>query len=130
VEDIGVTDIRIYCARDSHAPRVAEVWKLRRLPSGEWGDVPEQAHALKMASGDSTSRSLVETPFQIMGDGSGHRWARWDFRCHIDERHNVQVRQEKLFSALDSVVEAGESEVSLLALAAILERLERARSGA
>ncbi len=97
---------------------------------GGWGEAPESAHALKMASGESRDRSVAETPFQIIEDDAGNRWARWDFRCSLNRRHHRPARQENLFPALDTLADGGQCDVSLDLLTATLKMLARARPGA
>ena len=114
-----MTEVRIYCDHDDHAPRESEIVTLQRVPGG-WAEVPGKSYALRMASGNSSQRWVPATPFQIMQDTEGNRWARWDLRCHLDERHNVQLRQEKLFPRLDKVADAGMFELPLRLLGASL----------
>ncbi len=117
-----MTDIRIYCDHDDHLPKVVEVDRLRRNPSGGWDESPDMLSP-RMASGgrDPVSpaelgeRWLPRSSLQIM-DG----WARWDFRCAADTRHNVQVRQDKLFPRLDKFADVGMFDLSLRILAASL----------
>ncbi len=97
---------------------------------GGWSETPESAHALKMASGESRDRWIPETPFQIIEDDAGNRWARWEFRCSLNRHHHRPVRQEKLFPALDTLADGGQRDVSLKLLAATLKLLARARPGA
>ena len=111
-----MTDIRIYCDYDheTHAPRVVEIDRLRRNPAGGWDESPDML-APRIKSGGSGERWVPKSSLQIM-DG----YARWDFRCALDDRHNFQRRQDELFPVLDKFTAVGMSDLSLRLLAATL----------
>lgn len=111
--------MRIYCNHESHAPKEPTVARLLATPAG-WEEDPASLRALKMHSGGSTARALIEPSFQIISNADGSRRLWWHFRCDIEARHNVQVRKEKLDPPLNTLAAAGVSQLSLRGLAAIL----------
>lgn len=110
--------IQIYC--DGHGKRRVNITTLRRDARGGWDEAHDVWAKLKMDRSGSGERWVAAPCFRVMEDADGTRYLHWSFQCSLDRRHNVRVRQRKLNSALDALVEDGASEISLRALAASL----------
>ncbi len=116
-------EVTVFCQHKNHTDRRATICVLRRNVSG-WDESPESATRIRMASGGSPERSIPAPCFEIMNPGTPTGYLKWMFRCPINPKHNVQVRQKKLNRALDAFAAAGESDVSLQLLAASLALLD------
>lgn len=148
-EYVTVPDIRevdgifVYCDSPKHRNRVLvnkftpSEDKARRWT--EWRDTG--VSLIADHDGESVASELISAPAEVrvpIVDEAGPPWkmetrhvnthlegkvrARYTLTCGRCA-HSVAVREERLFAALDRIAEAGVSEVSLSALAAIVERV-------
>lgn len=117
--------IFVVCDHPSHAPRVIAVTNFVSISDDGWHEIPASRAAV----------SNVGTGHHLVGDDTTESgWAndpsvtnesirtRHDLTCRKCPTRPFSVRSEKLYAALKTWASTGAAELSLAALAAILEK--------
>jgi hypothetical protein len=114
--------IAIYCDGAKHHPRRVPVTNFRQMPGGGWHEEPASRAGVTAGTGYTLHGNSV--------DESG-----WALDPRMPSQHRVDhdlpcrkcgkpwtLSEQKLFAALDAISGVGVSEVSLVALAGIVQK--------
>jgi hypothetical protein len=119
-------ELFIYCDAVAHKGRRVKVAKFYRVPHGQerrpgWSEHPGVP---LLTSGVQLVGDDLPTADAPLMDGLDAGTARWRPRLECRRcRVPLVAREERLFAALDAIIEAGESSQSLSDLRASVERI-------
>lgn len=121
-----LSQVVIYCDDASHPPRRARVavTNFYALGDGRWNE-----HYTESPSRQDSGTTLADDSRLPPGSTNPQELAKfevvrstYELVCRKCPGRPVEVREDKLFRALNAVAAVGESKVSLSELAAILKR--------